>query len=95
MQTFHAIKRVADQVLELNQSSMLRESLEAQQAATRSKRVMIAALLGAVAIAVIIALRLSRSILEPIRAVTSGSARGLAQGNLDQVVPATTRDELR
>lgn len=93
LQTFHAIKRVADQVLELNQSSMIRESLEAQRAATRSKRVMIAALLGAVAIAVIIALRLSRSILEPIRAVTSG-ARGLAQGNLDQVVPATTRDEL-
>ncbi|AGA29680.1 HAMP domain-containing sensor histidine kinase [Singulisphaera acidiphila] len=91
--TFTAIKNVADQVLEINQSSMLRESVKAREAAARSKQVMIAALLGSAAIAALIALQLSRSILEPIRAVTIG-ARGLARGNLDQVVPATTRDEL-
>ncbi|WP_406700257.1 ATP-binding protein [Singulisphaera sp. Ch08] len=91
--TFSAIKNTADQVLEINQSFMMREKFKAADAAARSKQVMIVALFGSVAIAALIALRLSRSILEPIQAVTIG-ARGLARGNLDQVVPATTRDEL-
>ncbi len=54
---------------------------------------MVVALLGAAAVATLIALLLSRSILEPIRAVTRG-ARAMTRGELDQVVPATTRDEL-
>jgi PAS domain S-box-containing protein len=91
--TFNEIKLTADRVLDLNQRSMKREDLKARQAAAQSKRVMISALLGAAVIAAAIALVLSRSILEPIRAVTVG-ARGLARGNLDQVVAAATRDEL-
>ncbi len=54
---------------------------------------MVVALLGSAAVATLIALMLSRSILEPIRAVTQG-ARAMARGDLDQVVPATSRDEL-
>src|SRR3569623_1913633 len=54
---------------------------------------MILALLGSAGVATVLALVLGRSILEPIRAVTRG-ARGMARGDLDQVVPATTRDEL-
>ncbi|SIN89515.1 PAS domain S-box-containing protein [Singulisphaera sp. GP187] len=91
--TFSAIKHTADQVLELNQTYMMRENLRARVAAERSRQVMIVALLGSAVIAALIALKLSRSILEPIRAVTIG-ARDLARGHLDQVVPATTRDEL-
>jgi NtrC-family two-component system sensor histidine kinase KinB len=91
--TFNDIKSTADRVLDINQKSMKREDFKARQAAAQSKRVMILALLGSAAIAAAIALVLSRSILEPIRAVTVG-ARGLARGNLDQVVAATTRDEL-
>ncbi len=39
------------------------------------------------------ALHLSRSILRPIQAVTDG-ARAMARGELDQLVPAASRDEL-
>ena len=91
--TFLEIKKDADRVLEINQANMRLEDLHARQAAARSKNVMIFALAGSAVVASIVALALSRSILEPIRAVTRG-ARAVAQGNLDQVVPATTRDEL-
>ena len=47
---------------------------------------MVLALLGSAAVATVIALALSRSILEPIRAVTR-AARAMARGDLDQVVP--------
>jgi signal transduction histidine kinase/HAMP domain-containing protein len=91
--TFNAIKDTADRVLQINQANMKAEDRKAREAASRSKRVMLGALLGAAAMATAIALLLSRSILEPIRAVTRG-ARALSRGELDQVVPATTRDEL-
>jgi PAS domain S-box-containing protein len=91
--TFLAIKDQADRVLEINQANMKREDRKARDEAARSERVMILALLGSAAVATAIALALSRSILEPIRAVTRG-ARAMARGDLDQVVPAMTRDEL-
>jgi NtrC-family two-component system sensor histidine kinase KinB len=91
--TFLEIKRDADRILEINQSHMKSENDDARMAAARSSRVMILALLGAAVAATAIALVLSRSILEPIRAVTR-AARAMTQGDLDQVVPATTRDEL-
>lgn len=91
--TFLEIKNDADRVLEINQSNMRVQNRRAHDAAARSKRVMIMALLASAAVATLIAVVMSRSILEPIRAVTN-AARGMTQGNLDQVVPATTRDEL-
>jgi two-component system, NtrC family, sensor histidine kinase KinB len=91
--TFMDIKNDADKVLEINQSNMKAENLKAHEAAARSKRVMFVALLASAAVATVIAFAMSRSILEPIRGVTR-AARGMTQGNLDQVVPATTRDEL-
>lgn len=91
--TFNEIKNTANTILEINQSYMKSEDFKTRHVAARSKQVMIVALLGSAALAALIAFQLSRSILEPIRAVTVG-ARGMARGNLDQVVPATTRDEL-
>ncbi len=61
--------------------------------AATSIRLMIAALIAAIVLTVGASLRLSRSILKSIRAVTVG-ARALARGELDQIVPAATRDEL-
>jgi len=90
---FDVIKRRADDVLEINQKNMMDENDRARQTAESSTRWMLFALLGSAAVASIIALAASRAILEPIRAVTRG-ARGLARGDLDQVVPATTSDEL-
>ena len=54
---------------------------------------MVLALIGTAAVATLIAVLLSRSILEPFRAVTR-AARAMAKGDYDQVVPATIRDEL-
>jgi signal transduction histidine kinase len=90
---FKQIKREADLVLDLNQRNMEAESERARTAAAWSTRVMILVLLVAAALASGIAVLLSRSILEPIRAVTR-AARAMAKGDYDQVVPATTRDEL-
>lgn len=90
---FNQIKLQADRVLELNQRNMELESERARNAAALSTRLMIGAICGAALLATLIAFRLSRSILEPISAVTRG-ARAMARGNLDQVVPVVTRDEL-
>jgi len=91
--TFNEIKSTADRVLEINQANMKAEDRKAREAAVQSKHVMIIALLGTAGLATVIALILSRSILDPIRAVTR-AARSMAKGDYDQVVPATTRDEL-
>jgi NtrC-family two-component system sensor histidine kinase KinB len=90
---FNAIKRRADDVLEINQKNMMDANDRARSTAESSTRLMLFALLGSAAVASLIALAASRAILEPIRAVTR-AARGMSQGDLDQVVPATTRDEL-
>src|SRR5512135_497182 len=91
--TFMDIKREADAVLDRNQKNMEDEDARARNAAAASIRLMIVALLVAAAVATLIALLLSRSILEPIRDVTRG-ARAMARGDLDQVVPVVTHDEL-
>ena len=91
--TFNAIKAKADDVLNLNQKNMEDENRRAREAAAGSVRLMIGALAGAAVVASVIALILSQSILGPVREVTRG-ARALTRGELDQVVAATTRDEL-
>ncbi|MDE3156092.1 MAG: HAMP domain-containing protein, partial [Acidobacteriota bacterium] len=91
--TFDAVRERADEVLTLNQDNMTAMDLRARENASLSIRLMIAALMGAVALTIVVALRLSRSIERPIQAVTV-AARGLTRGELDQVVAAGTRDEL-
>lgn len=91
--TFNAIKAKADEVLNINQRNMEEESQRARDAAASSIRLMIVALVAAAVVATFISIGLSRTILIPIRDVTRG-ARAMARGDLDQVVGATTRDEL-
>jgi signal transduction histidine kinase len=91
--TFKVIKREADLVLDVNQRNMEAEDERALKAAAWSIRLMVLVLMVVAAAASGVAVLLSRSILEPIRAVTR-AARAMAKGDYDQVVPATTRDEL-
>ena len=79
---FDAIKRRADDVLEINQKNMMDENDRARQTAASSTRLMLFALLGSAAVASLIALASSRAILDPIRAVTR-AARGMAGGGPD------------
>ncbi len=90
---FDAIRRRADDVLESNQQNMVDEKDRSRRMAESSTRLMLLALVVSAAVASALAVAASRSILGPIRAVTR-AARGMARGDLDQVVPATTRDEL-
>ena len=72
---------------------MERMNEQALRNAASSTRLMIAALLVAVILAIASARYLTRLIREPIVALTQAT-RAVSQGNLDQVVPATTSDEL-
>jgi signal transduction histidine kinase len=90
---FENLRKLEDRVLLLNQRNMEQMNEQALRNAASSTRLMIAALLVAVVLAIASSRILTRLILEPIVAVTEG-ARAVSQGNLDQVVPATTKDEL-
>ena len=90
---FENLRRLEDRVLLLNQRTIEEMNEKALRNAASSTRLMIAALLVAVVLAIASSRVLTRRILEPIVAVTEG-ARAVSQGSLDQVVPATTKDEL-
>jgi two-component system, NtrC family, sensor histidine kinase KinB len=91
--TFEKIKQNADQILEINQENMRAMDRRARTNAETSIRLMIGALIASVVLSVAVAVRLSRSILRPINMVTDG-AKALARGELDQIVPTASRDEL-
>jgi NtrC-family two-component system sensor histidine kinase KinB len=91
--TFTEIKDTADKILRINQDAMVRADREARALSATSIRYMIIAIGGGLLIAVFFAVRLQRSILRPIRALTA-SSKELGEGNLDQVVPVVSHDEL-
>src|SRR5262249_9651110 len=90
---FSQIKQVADDILQLNQKEMKLASANATQTATNSMIWLGGGLLIAVFLAALSAWHTIRTTLRPIRAVTQ-SALGISAGNLDQVVPVLSRDEL-
>jgi signal transduction histidine kinase len=91
--TFKKIKRVSSRILEINQDNMKDESRGARETADRSLLYFGIGIGVAVVLAVALAVYTSRAILHPISAVTH-SAQAIGAGNLDQVVPVLTRDEL-
>ena len=91
--TFTEIKDTADRILRINQDAMVKADREARALSATSIRYMIIAIGGGLVIAVFFAVRLQRSILRPIRALTA-SSKELGEGNLDQVVPVVSHDEL-
>jgi two-component system, NtrC family, sensor histidine kinase KinB len=91
--TFTEIKDTANTILRINQENMVKADRDARALSAASTRYMIIALGGGIFIAVFFAVRLQRSILRPIRALTA-SSKELGEGNLDQVVPVLSHDEL-
>jgi signal transduction histidine kinase len=91
--TFEAIKDTAAKILELNQKNMQEASVDAKRTAASSMAWLTGALVLAVSLAILLAWRTVRDVLRPIRAVT-GAARGIASGDLDQVVPQPSGGEL-
>ena len=90
---FTEIKNTAQAILVLNQDNMIQADHDARRLSTTSIQYMIVAMLLGLAGALYFAHLLQRSILKPIQAVT-GVARELGEGNLDQVVPVLSDDEL-
>jgi NtrC-family two-component system sensor histidine kinase KinB len=91
--TFKDIKTVDEEILRLNQDNMVAASHTAQQTARRSVLGFGLGLAAAALVAVWLAWRTTEAILRPIRSVTQ-SALAIGGGNLDQVVPAQSSDEL-
>jgi two-component system, NtrC family, sensor histidine kinase KinB len=91
--TFKAIKNTANRILRLNQQSMEQASADARQTARNSVIGFGVGLAAAVILAGVLAWHTIRSLLRPIRLLTE-SALNIGAGNLDQVVPVATRDEL-
>jgi PAS domain S-box-containing protein len=90
---FEEIKRVSGEILRINQQNMQDASEESRELANRSLAGFAIGLAVCVVLAVALAYRTLRTILQPIQAVTQ-SALAIGAGNLDQVVPVTSRDEL-
>jgi len=93
LETFQQIKGTADEILRLNQDNMEQASKDAKQTVRESLVGFSFGLAAAAGLAGFFAWRTFRAILQPIRAVTQ-SAFAIGRGNLDQIVPVMSRDEL-
>jgi two-component system, NtrC family, sensor histidine kinase KinB len=92
-QQFADIKRVSEAIREMNQRNMEDASRDAQQTATASLYGFGAGLAATALLAGLLAWSTVRATLRPIQEMTR-SALAIGAGNLDQVVPVRTRDEL-
>ena len=90
---FLQIKQHADDILQLNQQEMKQASQDASRLASRSMIWLSVGLAVAVFLASLSAWHTIRSTLRPIQAVTQ-AALGISAGDLDQMVPVFSRDEL-
>jgi NtrC-family two-component system sensor histidine kinase KinB len=77
----------------MNERAMSQKDLRARETARRSTRVMLLAMAAALPLALLFGYRLGTAVLRPIQRLTD-SARELGEGNLDQVLPVPSRDEL-
>src|SRR5262249_27260341 len=88
-----AIKLLLEQTGQINHANIL-ATTESNRAITRHiTRLMVAALAVAFLVSAFASFQLSKSILRPIQLLTR-AAREIGQGNLDQIVPVLSHDEL-
>lgn len=91
--SFVEIKQLADDILQLNQSTMKQASDDASRLAASSRVWLSAGFVIAVLLAALAAWQTIRTTLRPIIAVKEAAA-GISAGNLDQIVPVFSHDEL-
>src|SRR3982075_1385035 len=87
------IKDTAQEVIRINEENMLAENQEARTLSSKSIRLMILGGLVGIAASVFFAFWLQRSLVRPLQRLT-GVAKELGDGKLDQLGPASSRDEL-
>jgi two-component system, NtrC family, sensor histidine kinase KinB len=91
-----ALNNTLNQLEELTQADYRELHAEAQRVADISRvsiNVVAGSMVGGILLSLFLSYRLSRSLLRPIRALTA-SAASLGDGNLDNDVPVTSKDEL-
>jgi two-component system, NtrC family, sensor histidine kinase KinB len=93
LDTFKEIKKVSGQILHINQQNMEDASTESRRLAANSLVWFAAGLGGAALLSILLAAQTIRTILGPIRAMTR-AAQGISAGDLDQIVPYISHDEL-
>jgi signal transduction histidine kinase/HAMP domain-containing protein len=93
LQTFQQIKDTSGRIRRINQDNMVEASRQSRKLADDSLFWFGVGMALAVVLAFVLAFHTIRTILRPIQAVTH-SALAIGAGNLDQVVPVTSRDEL-
>ena len=91
--TFKEIKDTADEIVRINQDNMEQASRDARVVVEESVLGLIAGMAAAAIVGGFFAWYAVETTLRPIRAVTR-SAQGIRAGNLDQVVPVLSQDEL-
>jgi signal transduction histidine kinase len=93
LQRFEQIKDVTGRIRVLNQESMEAASAEARHTAAVSQVVLAAALAATTLVAGLLAWNTVRAVMRPIQMVTQ-SALAVGVGDLNQVVPVVSRDEI-
>ena len=91
--TFLQIKQTADEILHMNQQSMVQANDRARKLAHDATRDMALLLLAGTAFAGLCILFLSRAILGPLERLTRAAGE-IESGNLEIAVPVTSADEL-
>lgn len=90
---FKQIKDLSGQIRRMNQDNMERSGAEARKSARYSIVLLSTGLAIAAVLAAVVTWHMTRTILQPIRAVTEG-ARDISAGNLDQIMPVVSADEI-
>lgn len=93
LQTFREIKHTTQAIRDLNEEQMQQASQNAQNLARTSVTIFIAGLCAAILAALLAVWWLQRTLLEPVRAVTE-AAIAIGGGQLHQMVPVKTQDEV-
>jgi signal transduction histidine kinase len=90
---FQEIKTVSGEIRRMNQENMEVNGAEARASARYSVAILSVGLVAASLLFVLLAWQMIRTVLQPLQAVTE-RAREISDGNLDQVMPVVSSDEV-
>jgi signal transduction histidine kinase len=91
--TFYKVKSTADQILAINQDTMVRKSDDVLRTAERMNIVTVTVALAALAIGLLVSTLLTRRMLQPVSAL-SEATRKIGEGNFDARAHVRGNDEL-
>jgi signal transduction histidine kinase len=91
--TFHKVKNAADEILAINQDTMVRKSENVRRAAERMIALTITVALGALLLGLFLSISLTRRLLRPLSTLSQTTHR-LGEGDFTARAPVQGKDEL-